>query len=73
LGRPDIAEKASHVTCPASIIETAKMYNPNMKVEILAIPQRVSKDDVCCRWRLSMRIPDDPEYVRPEPGGKSES
>jgi hypothetical protein len=37
LGRPDIAEKASHTSCPAAIIETAKMYNPNMKVEILAI------------------------------------
>ncbi len=65
LGRPDIAEKASHVTCPAAIIETATMYNPNMKVEILAIPPRVSKEDVCCRWRLSMRTPDDPEYVQP--------
>ena len=65
LGRPDIAEKSSHVTCPASIIETAKMYNPNMKVEILAIPPRVSKDHVCCRWRLSMRDPSDPEYVQP--------
>ena len=63
LGRPDIAEKSAHVTCPASIIETAKMYNPNMKVEILAIPPRVSKDYVCCRWRLSMRDESDPEYV----------
>jgi hypothetical protein len=63
LGRPDIAEKASHVTCPAAIIETAKSYNPNMKVEILAIPPRAGKDDVCCKWRLSMRTEDDPEYV----------
>jgi hypothetical protein len=63
LGRPDIAEKAAHVTCPASIIETAKMYHPNMKVEILAIPPRVSTDEVCCRWRLSMRDESDPEYV----------
>ena len=63
LGRPDIAEKSAHVTCPASIIETAKMYNPNMKVEILAIPPRVSKDHVCCRWRLSMRDETDPEFV----------
>ncbi|HUO40814.1 MAG TPA: hypothetical protein VMU34_24540, partial [Mycobacterium sp.] len=63
LGRPDIAEKAAHVTCPASIIETAKMYNPNMKVEILAIPPRTSKEDVCCRWRLSMHRPGDPEYL----------
>ena len=65
MGRPDIAEKSAHVTCPASIIETAKMYNPNMKVEILAIPPRVSKDHVCCRWRLSMRDESDPEYVQP--------
>jgi hypothetical protein len=64
MGRPDIAEKSAHVTCPASIIETAKMYNPNMKVEILAIPPRVSKDHVCCRWRLSMRDESDPEYVQ---------
>lgn len=63
LGRPDIAEKSAHVTCPASIIETAKMYNPNMKVEILAIPPRAGKEYVCCRWRLSMRSPEDPEYV----------
>jgi hypothetical protein len=63
MGRPDIAEKASHVTCPASIIETAKMYNPNMKVEILAIPPRVSNEHVCCRWRLSLRDESDPEYV----------
>jgi hypothetical protein len=68
LGRPDIAEKSAHVTCPASIIETAKMYNPNMKVEILAIPPRVSKDHVCCRWRLSMRDESDPEFV---PGAHS--
>jgi hypothetical protein len=65
LGRPDIAEKSAHVTCPASIIETAKMYNPNMKVEILAVPPRVSKDEVCCRWRLCMRDQSDPEYFPP--------
>jgi hypothetical protein len=69
MGRPDIAEKASHVTCPASIIETAKMYNPNMKVEILAIPPRVSTDHVCCRWRLSLRDESDPEYIEPRAGG----
>jgi hypothetical protein len=63
LGRPDIAEKAAHISCPAAIIDTAKMYNPNMKVEILAIPPRQSKDHVCCKWRLSMRTEDDPEYV----------
>jgi hypothetical protein len=64
MGRPDIAEKASHTSCPAAIIETAKMYNPNMKVEILAIPPRVNKDHVCCKWRLSIRDESDPEYVR---------
>jgi hypothetical protein len=63
LGRPDILEKNCHSTCPASLIETAKMYNPNMKVDILAIPPRVSSEHVCCKWRLSMRDPDDPEYV----------
>jgi len=68
MGRPDIAEKASHITCPAAIIETAKMYNPNMKVEILAIPPRVSTDDVCCKWRLSIRDESDPEYVRTDEG-----
>jgi hypothetical protein len=71
MGRPDIAEKSAHVTCPASIIETAKMYNPNMKVEILAIPPRVSKEHVCCRWRLSIRDPSDPEYVQPGDDGQT--
>ena len=46
LGRPDILEKNCHSTCPASLIETAKMYNPNMKVDILAIPPRM--DDREC-------------------------
>ncbi|MGA2836540.1 MAG: hypothetical protein ABSF84_08085 [Acidimicrobiales bacterium] len=63
LGRPDILEKNCHSTCPASLIETAKMYNPNMKVDILAIPPRVSSENVCCKWKLSMRSEDDPEYV----------
>jgi len=66
LGRPDILEKNCHSTCPASLIETAKMYNPNMKVDILAIPPRRDKDDVCCKWKLSMRAEDDPEYVKVE-------
>lgn len=63
LGRPDILEKGCHSTCPASLIETARMYHPNMKVDILAIPPRKSSEDVCCRWRLSMREESDPEYV----------
>jgi hypothetical protein len=63
LERPDILEKNCHATCPASIEETAKLYNPNMKMDILAIPPRVDDSNVCCRWMLSMRTPDDPEYV----------
>ncbi|WP_426573915.1 hypothetical protein [Aquihabitans sp. McL0605] len=68
LGRPDILEKNCHSTCPASLIETAKMYNPNMKVDILAIPPRVSDGDVCCKWKLSMRDESDPEFVPIELG-----
>ncbi len=63
MGRPDILEKNCHSTCPKSMIETTKMYNPNMKVEILAIPPRRDPDDVCCKWRFSMRDEHDPEYV----------
>jgi hypothetical protein len=63
MGRPDILEKNCHSTCPKSMIETTKMYNPNMKVEILAIPPRRDPGDVCCKWRFSMRDEDDPEYV----------
>ena len=63
MGRPDILEKNCHSTCPKSMIVTTKMYNPNMKVEILAIPPRRDPDDVCCKWRFSMRDHDDPEYV----------
>jgi hypothetical protein len=37
LGREDILEKGCHMTCPASIEETAKLYNPNMKMDVLAI------------------------------------
>ena len=68
LGRPDILEKNCHSTCPASLIETAKMYNPNMKVDILAIPPRRDEGDVCCKWKLSMRDESDPEYVPVELG-----
>jgi hypothetical protein len=63
MGRPDILEKNCHSTCPKSMIVTTKMYNPNMKVDILAIPPRKDPDDVCCKWRFSMRTEDDPEYV----------
>jgi hypothetical protein len=63
MGRPDILEKNCHSTCPKSMIETTKMYDPNMKVDILAIPPRRDPGDVCCKWRFSMRTPDDPEYV----------
>ena len=63
MGRPDILEKNCHSTCPKSMIETTKMYNPNMMVEILAIPPRRDPDDVCCKWRFSMRAEGDPEYV----------
>lgn len=63
LGREDILEKGCHMTCPASIEQTAKLYNPNMKLDVLAIPPRVDDTHVCCSWRLSMRTPDDPEYV----------
>ena len=64
MGRPDILEKNCHSTCPKSMIVTTQMYNPNMKVEILAIPPRVDPGNVCCKWRFSMRTPDDPEYVK---------
>jgi hypothetical protein len=63
LGRTDILEQNCHAVCPASIEETAKLYNPNMKMDILAIPPRVDADHVCCRWKLSMRDEDDPQYV----------
>jgi len=63
MGRPDILEKNCHSTCPKSMIETTKMYNPNMKVEILAIPPRRDPGDVCCKWRFSMRDQHDPEYA----------
>ncbi len=63
MGRPDILEKNCHSTCPKSMIVTTKMYNPNMKVDILAIPPRKDPGDVCCKWRFSMRTEDDPEYV----------
>jgi hypothetical protein len=67
MGRPDILEKNCHSTCPKSMLVTTKLYNPNMKVEILAIPPRKDPGHVCCRWRFSMRMPDDPEYVK-DPG-----
>ena len=63
LGRPDILEKNCHSTCPKSIIVTTKMYDPNMKVDILAIPPRRDPGDVCCKWRFSMRDESDPEFV----------
>jgi hypothetical protein len=63
MGRPDILEKNCHSTCPKSMIVTTKMYHPNMKVDILAIPPRRDPGDVCCKWRFSMRDESDPEYV----------
>jgi hypothetical protein len=57
MGRPDILEKNCHSTCPKSMIVTTEMYNPDMQVEILAIPPRRDPGDVCCKWRFSMRPP----------------
>jgi hypothetical protein len=70
MGRPDILEKNCHSTCPKSMIVTTQLYNPNMKVDILAIPPRKDPGDVCCKWRFSMRDESDPEYVRVELGRK---
>src|SRR5690242_18656480 len=44
-GRPDILEKNCHSTCPKSMIVTTKLYNPKIKVDILAIPPRKAEDD----------------------------
>lgn len=63
LGRTDILEQNCHAVCPASIEETAKLYNPNMKMDILAIPPRPDDDHVCCVWKLSMRDESDPLFV----------
>jgi hypothetical protein len=68
MGRPDILEKNCHSTCPKSMIVTTRLYNPNMKVDILAIPPRKDPGDVCCKWRcapptISMRTPDDPDLI----------
>ncbi len=77
MGRPDILEKNCHSTCPKSMIVTTKLYDPNMKVDILAIPPRRDPGDVCCRWRFSMRDESDPEYVpvelssRPDRAGRA--
>lgn len=71
MGRPDILEKNCHSTCPKSMIVTTRMYNPNMKVDILAIPPRKAEGDVCCKWQFSMRDESDPEYVPVELTTKS--
>ncbi len=72
MGRPDILEKNCHSTCPKSMIVTTAMYDPNMKVDILAIPPRKAEGDVCCKWRFSMRDESDPDDVpielTPKPG-----
>jgi hypothetical protein len=45
------------------MIETTKMYNPNMAVDIVANRPRKDPGDVCCKRRFSMRTEDDPAYV----------
>jgi hypothetical protein len=59
----EFLEKNCHATCPKSMIVTTKLYNPNMKVDILAIPPRVHEGDLCCKWQFSLRTEDDPEFV----------
>ncbi len=46
------------------MLVTTKMHNPNMKVEILAIPSGKDPGNVCCKWRFRMRTPEDPEYMK---------
>lgn len=57
MGRSDILEKNCHSTCPKSMIVTTTYYDPDMQVEILAIPPRAHEGDVCCKWRFSRRDP----------------
>lgn len=35
----------------------------DLQLDATAIPPRRDPGDVCCKWRFSMRGPDDPEYV----------
>ncbi len=63
MGRPTSSRRTATRRVPKSMIETTRMYDPNMLVEILAIPPRVDPGDVCCKWRFSMRDETDPEYV----------
>jgi hypothetical protein len=41
----------------------ADMWEGLGRLDILAIPPRVDSEHVCCKWQLSMRTPDDPEFV----------
>jgi len=36
---------------------TTKLYNPNMKVEIVAIPPRKDPGDVCCKFVSPCELP----------------
>ncbi|MDZ7674814.1 MAG: hypothetical protein U5K30_07090 [Acidimicrobiales bacterium] len=54
------------------MIVTTEMYNPNMKVDILAIPPRKNEGDVCCKWKFSMRDESDPDDVPVELSQKPE-
>ena len=66
MGRPDILEKNCHSTCPKSMIETTRMYHPNMKVDILTIPPG-STPVTSSASGASASDEDDPEYVPVEP------
>ena len=66
MGRPDILEKNCHSTCPKSMIVTTAMYNPNMKVDILAIPPRVDDGQRVLQMALQHADENDPEYVPPD-------
>jgi hypothetical protein len=37
---------------PASIGKSTKIYSPNMELNILKLPPRTYRDEVCCKWEF---------------------
>ena len=53
--QPDILRDICENTCPPSYKRTAEMLNPDIEVTYLMIPPRKSKDDPCCKVKLTYK------------------
>ncbi|MFC2018004.1 hypothetical protein ACFLTQ_01710, partial [Chloroflexota bacterium] len=51
-GRAEEVHQVCIKTCPPAIRNTARLYNGNIDLKVLALPPRKSRDNICCKFEV---------------------